>query len=145
MDVHAKDVRSYNMSRIRSKDTKPEVRVRKYLFSKGYRYRKNDSRYPGRPDIVLPKYHIIILVNGCFWHLHSGCRYASIPKTNADFWTKKLERNKRRDEEIMSQLNELGWKVLVVWQCEINGSRFVPRMEALIKQINGDTTKVDVT
>lgn len=85
MDVHSKETRSYNMSRIRSTNTKPEEIVRKYLFSKGFRYRKNDKRYPGKPDIVLPKYKTIVFVNGCFWHGHTGCRYFVIPKTNTEF------------------------------------------------------------
>ena len=140
MDIHSKETRSYNMSHIRNKDTKPETRVRKYLFSKGFRYRKNDPRYPGHPDIVLPKYKTMIFVNGCFWHMHKDCPNASIPKTNAVFWKEKLEQNRQRDERVTSQLNDLGWKVYVIWQCEIKGSKFEPRMEALIREINEDTT-----
>ena len=93
MDVHDKKTRSYNMSRIKGKNTKPEEIVRKYLFSKGFRYRKNDKRLPGTPDIVLPKYKTVIFVNGCFWHGHEGCKYFVWPKNNADFWKKKLEDN----------------------------------------------------
>lgn len=137
MDVHSKETRSYNMSHIRSKDTKPETKVRKYLFSKGLRYRKNDSRYPGRPDIVLPKYNTVIFVNGCFWHMHIGCRDFSMPRTNTDFWKKKLEKNKQRDEEVVSKLSDLGWNVITVWQCEIKGALFESRMETLIEQIKG--------
>lgn len=136
MDVHSKETRSYNMSNIRSKDTKPEAAVRKFLFSRGYRYRKNDSRYPGHPDIVLPKYKTVVFVNGCFWHMHSGCSGFSMPKTNTDFWRAKLERNKKRDEEVISQLELLGWKVIVIWQCEIKGALFEPRMKLLVEQIN---------
>lgn len=90
MDVHSKKTRSYNMSHVRSKDTGPEIMVRKYLFSKGFRYRKNDKRYPGSPDIVLPKYKTVIFVNGCFWHMHIGCRDFSMPKSNESFWKKSL-------------------------------------------------------
>ena len=106
-DVHSAKVRSYNMSRIRSKDTNPEELVRKYLFSKGFRYRKNDVRLPGMPDIVLPKYKTVIFVNGCFWHGHQGCRYFVWPKNNAEFWKKKIGENIQRDDKICSLLKEL--------------------------------------
>ena len=135
MDVHSKAVRSYNMSKVKSRDTKPEVRVRKYLFAHGFRYRKNDSRYPGRPDIVLPKYKTAIFVNGCFWHMHAGCKYSSVPKTNSGFWKQKLEQNKQRDENNITQMKDLGWNVIIIWQCEIKESAFESRMDALIKQI----------
>lgn len=118
-DVHSKEVRSYNMSRIKSKDTKPEEIVRKYLFSKGLRYRKNDRRYPGHPDIVLPKYHTIVFVHGCFWHMHEGCRYAVMPASNTEFWRTKLNRNKVRDEYVRRILEKDGWRVLVVWECQL--------------------------
>lgn len=102
------------MSRIRSKDTKPEEIVRKYLFSKGLRFRKNDRRYPGHPDVVLPKYKTVVFVNGCFWHRHEGCRYASTPATNREFWNQKFERNVERDAREQKELQEMGWKVIVV-------------------------------
>ena len=121
-DVHSAKVRSYNMSRIRSKDTKPEELVRKYLFSKGFRYRKNDVRLPGKPDIVLPKYKTVIFVNGCFWHGHQGCRYFVWPKNNAEFWEKKIGDNIQRDDKICSLLKELGWNVIVIWECELKPS-----------------------
>ncbi len=117
-DKHSAEVRSYNMSCIRGKDTKPEELVRKFLFSKGYRYRKNDARLPGKPDIVLPKYRTVIFVNGCFWH-HHDCRYFVWPKSNADFWKEKIDRNVSRDREENAKLQEMGWKVLVVWECEL--------------------------
>ena len=121
-DVHSAKVRSYNMSRIRSKDTKPEELVRKYLFSKGFRYRKNDVRLPGKPDIVLPKYKTVIFVSGCFWHGHQGCRYFVWPKNNAEFWKKKIGDNIQRDDKICSLLKELGWNVIVIWECELKPS-----------------------
>ena len=121
-DVHSAKVRSYNMSRIRSKDTKPEELVRKYLFSKGFRYRKNDVRLPGKTDIVLPKYKTVIFVNGCFWHGHQGCRYFVWPKNNAEFWKKKIGDNIQRDDKICSLLKELGWNVIVIWECELKPS-----------------------
>lgn len=118
-DVHTPEQRSYNMSRIRGKDTKPEELVRKYLFSQGFRYRKNDARLPGKPDIVLPKYKTVIFVNGCFWHAHEGCKYFVWPKNNADFWKKKIESNVMRDTKNYQLLEKLGWRVLTVWECEL--------------------------
>jgi DNA mismatch endonuclease (patch repair protein) len=97
-DIHSPLIRSYNMSRIRSKNTKPEMIVRKYLFSKGYRFRLHDKKLPGSPDIVLPKYKTIIFINGCFWHGHSGCRYFVIPKTRTQWWTDKINKNSTNDE-----------------------------------------------
>ena len=120
-DVHTPEQRSYNMSRIRGKNTKPEELVRKYLFSQGFRYRKNDARLPGKPDIVLPKYKTVIFVNGCFWHAHKGCRYFVWPKNNADFWKKKIKSNVVRDIKNHQSLQNLGWKVVVVWECELKG------------------------
>lgn len=119
MDVHDKKTRSYNMSRIKGKNTKPEELVRKYLFSQGFRYRKNDRRLPGSPDIVLPKYKTVIFVNGCFWHGHEGCKYFVWPKSNTDFWKNKIETNIARDKKKTNNLEELGWKVIVVWECEL--------------------------
>ena len=107
------------MSRIKDKNTRPEEIVRKYLFSKGFRYRKNDKRLPGTPDIVLPKYKTVIFVNGCFWHGHKDCRYFVIPKTNTDFWLNKINTNIERDKRKQEALKELGWNVIVVWECEL--------------------------
>lgn len=114
VDRISKETRSYNMSRIRGKDTKPEILVRKYLFSRGLRFRKNDKRYPGSPDIVLPKYKTIVFVHGCFWHLHEGCKYARIPKSNVDYWEKKLYRNRERDKHNQKELEKMGWNVITV-------------------------------
>ena len=122
-DVHDKKTRSYNMSRIKGKDTKPEVMVRKYLFSRGFRYRKNDRRFPGTPDIVLPKYKTCIFVNGCFWHGHENCRYFVVPKTNTDFWMNKINRNIERDKENFDALRQTGWNVIVVWECQLKKDR----------------------
>lgn len=114
--------RSWNMSRIKGKDTKIEVEVRKYLFSKGYRFRKNDKRYPGKPDIVLPKYHVAIFVHGCFWHRHEGCKDATTPKTRTEFWLEKFDKNVKNDQIKQEKLRELGWKVIVIWECELKRS-----------------------
>ena len=118
-DVHSPEVRSYNMSRIRSRNTKPEELVRKYLFSQGLRYRKNDKRLLGKPDIVLPKYKTVIFVNGCFWHMHEGCNYFVWPKSNAEFWREKIQGNSIRDQENYRQLSEMGWKIIVIWECQL--------------------------
>lgn len=119
MDVHDKETRSYNMSRIKGKNTKPEELVRKFLFSQGFRYRKNDARLPGTPDIVLPKYKTVIFVNGCFWHGHSNCKYFVVPKTNTEFWLNKIETNRQRDARKIFELQSLGWRVIVLWECQL--------------------------
>ena len=126
--------RSWNMSRIKGKDTKIEVEVRKYLFSKGYRFRKNDKRYPGKPDIVLPKYHVAIFVHGCFWHRHEGCKDATIPKTRTEFWLEKFVKNVKNDQIKQEKLRELGWKVIVIWECELK-KNFMKTMEWLEQEL----------
>lgn len=119
MDDLTEQQRHKNMQHIKSRNTKPEEVVRKYLFSQGFRYRKNDKRYPGKPDIVLPKYHTVIFINGCFWHQHNGCRYAVIPQTKTDYWIPKLKRNVERDQENYSALQADGWHVIIVWECQL--------------------------
>ena len=126
--------RSWNMSRIKGKDTKIEVEVRKYLFSKGYRFRKNDKRYPGKPDIVLPKYHVAIFVHGCFWHRHEGCKDATTPKTRTEFWLEKFDKNVKNDQIKQEMLRELGWKVIVIWECELKRS-FQETMDKVEKEL----------
>ena len=126
--------RSWNMSRIKGKDTKIEVEVRKYLFSKGYRFRKNDKRYPGKPDIVLPKYHVAIFVHGCFWHRHEGCKDATTPKTRTEFWLEKFDKNVKNDQIKQEKLRELGWKVIVIWECELKRS-FQETMDKVEKEL----------
>jgi DNA mismatch endonuclease (patch repair protein) len=118
-DVFTKEKRSEVMARIRSKDTKIEVLVRKWLFSHGYRFRKNDKRYPGKPDIVLPKYKIAIFVHGCFWHGHEDCKLATIPKTRTEFWVEKINKNLERDSANIESLRTMGWKVIILWECEL--------------------------
>ncbi len=135
VDKVSKEVRSYNMSRIRSKDTKPEILVRSYLFSKGLRFRKNDKRYPGSPDIVLPKYKTMVFVHGCFWHLHDGCKYARIPKSNVEYWEKKLYRNRERDEHNQKELEKMGWRVITVWECELKKDKREHTLEELYVKI----------
>ena len=135
MDIKSKEARSYNMSRIRNKDTKPEEIVRKYLFSCGFRYRKNDSRLPGKPDIVLPKYKTVIFVNGCFWHGHEGCRYFVWPKNNADFWKEKISGNILRDEKNIAELQKSGWRVIMVWECELKAVKRQTTLDSLVQTI----------
>lgn len=130
MDIHDKTTRSYNMSQIKGKNTKPEETVRKYLFSHGFRYRKNDGRLPGTPDIVLPKYKTVIFVNGCFWHGHEGCKYFVYPQNNAEFWKNKIKTNIERDIRKEKQLTELGWRIVTIWECQLKPKR---REETLLK------------
>ena len=137
-DVKTKESRSYNMSRIAGKDTKPEELVRKYLFSKGFRYRKNVRKLPGTPDLVLPKYRTVIFVNGCFWHGHEGCKYFVWPKSNAEFWRQKIETNISRDRRKEAQLRDMGWNVMIVWECELHPSKkqaTLERLESQLRQI----------
>ena len=134
-DVHTPEQRSYNMSRIRGKNTKPEELVRKYLFSQGFRYRKNDARFPGKPDIVLPKYKTVIFVNGCFWHAHEGCRYFIWPKSNVNFWKRKINGNVERDLRNHQLLNEQGWNVIVVWECQLKKTTINETLQHLVSQI----------
>lgn len=136
MDKFSKEKRSDIMSHVRGENTKPEEAVRTYLFSKGFRYRKNDNRYLGKPDIVLPKYHTMIFVNGCFWHQHPGCNSATLPETNRDYWKAKLQRNVERDAVQIRQLEEMGWHVIVLWECEISSkSKRKERLIALVDEI----------
>lgn len=136
MDVHDKKTRSYNMSRIRGKNTKPEELVRKYLFSQGFRYRKNDKRLPGTPDIVLPKYKTVIFVNGCFWHGHEGCKYFVWPDNNSEFWRKKITDNIERDKKNYYKLKESGWNVLIIWECQLKKDRIINTLKCLKNDIN---------
>ena len=135
MDKLSKEERSANMSKIRGISTKPEIIVRKYLFSKGLRFRNNDKRYPGKPDIVLPKYKTVVFINGCFWHCHEGCKDFSLPKSNIDFWQTKLVGNVKRDEVNYSKLKDGCWHVIVVWECELKKSLLDERLERLYKEI----------
>ncbi|MBS1730110.1 MAG: DNA mismatch endonuclease Vsr [Bacteroidetes bacterium] len=118
-DVHSREVRSYNMSRIRGKDTKPELLVRKFLFANGLRYRLYNKKLPGKADIILPRFKTVIFVHGCFWHGHDNCKYFVVPKTRTEFWLDKIEGNKKRDKENIAHLKNNGWNVLTVYECEL--------------------------
>ena len=141
MDVHNKEIRSYNMSRIKGKKTKPEEVVAKYLFANGFRYRRNVKGLPGTPDIVLKKYKTVIFVNGCFWHCHEGCKWFVLPETNAEFWKKKFDCNRERDKQNYKKLQDDGWNVIIVWECEIRHSDRKMRLETLVEEIIRQTCR----
>jgi len=123
MDVHNKTTRSYNMSRIKGKNTKPEMLVRRFLFANGFRYRLNVKTLPGKPDIVLPKYKAVIFINGCFWHGHKGCKYFVVPKTRTEWWLNKINETKNRDRNAEIQLSILGWEVINIWTCQLKSNK----------------------
>ena len=135
-DTLSQSQRSYCMSSIRGKNTKPEILVRKGLHARGFRFRLHNNKLPGSPDIVLPKYGVAIMVNGCFWHGHKGCRYATKPKSNVEFWETKIARNRHRDEVTNAHLEALGWHVITVWECELRGkAEAASKLDALVEEI----------
>ena len=134
-DVHSAEVRSYNMSRIRSRDTKPELIVRKILFSRGFRFRLHRKDLPGKPDIVLSKYKTVIFVHGCFWHGHEGCRYFVVPKSRTEWWLNKINRNKTLDEINSAKLQEMGWKVIEIFECQLKKFEIDQTMVWLLEEI----------
>ena len=136
MDKLTKERRSWNMSRIRAKDTKPEMSVRSILHRMGYRFRIHPKELPGKPDIVLPKYHTIIFVHGCFWHGHEQCKDFQPPKTRTQWWLDKINRNKEKDIENITQLKKLGWKVIVVWECELTPDRIEGSIKSIVDRLN---------
>lgn len=136
MDKLTKEQRHRCMASIRGKGTKPEILVRKYLFSRGFRYRLNHPRLPGHPDIVLRKYRSVIFVNGCFWHGHEDCKYYVLPKTNTDFWKSKIERNKARDMAEQHKLASMGWHCITVWECQLKPAVRAKTLEALAFTLN---------
>jgi DNA mismatch endonuclease (patch repair protein) len=135
----SKETISYVMSRNKSTNTKPEEIVRKYLFSRGLRYRKNDKRYPGQPDIVIPRYDTIVFVHGCFWHRHDGCPHFTMPKVRVEFWENKFKRNKQRDSQNIEKLKSFGWHVIVVWECELKPKVRNERLSTLYYEIVAKT------
>ena len=137
--------RSHCMSRIRGKNTKPEILVRKGLHARGFRFRLHNKKLPGSPDIVLPRYCVAIMINGCFWHGHKRCRYATKPKTNVEFWDAKIARNRHRDEVTTAHLEALGWHVITVWECELRGkAEAASKLDALAEEIRyaGELKKI---
>lgn len=133
-DNLSKEVRSMNMSHIRSANSRPEELVRKYLFSQGFRYRKNVRSLPGCPDIVLPKYHTVVFVNGCFWHKHDCPRFVW-PSSNEEYWHSKIQRNVERDKKNIAELWALGWNVIIVWECELKKTKKDMRLALLVTEI----------
>ena len=133
-DKLSREKRSWNMSRIRGKDTEIEIKVRKYLFSQGFRFRKNVADMPGKPDIVLPKYKTVIFIHGCYWHRHTGCKNCTTPNTNREFWLKKFEKNIQNDSKHQQELEAAGWKVLILWECEIEND-FERLMDNLVVEL----------
>jgi DNA mismatch endonuclease (patch repair protein) len=134
-DVHSEDARSFNMSRIKSKDTKPEIIVRKYLHSQGFRFRLHHVGLPGKPDIVLPRYQTVVLVHGCFWHAHDDQSCFRIPSSRTEWWQRKLGSNKARDWQQQRELSLLGWRVIVVWECELKKARRATTLNQLTEHI----------
>lgn len=135
-DVHDKQTRSYNMSQIKGKNTKPELLVRKFLFANGYRYKLHDKELPGKPDIVLPKLRTAIFVHGCFWHGHENCRFYVVPKTRTQFWLNKIEGNKQRDNENILRLVKKGWNVLSIFECELRGAKQEQTLNNILTLLN---------
>lgn len=134
-DVHNKQARSYNMSKIKGKNTKPELLVRKFLHSKGFRFRLHDSKLPGKPDLVLPKYKCVVHVNGCFWHKHKDCRYFIVPKTRTEWWMEKINRTVERDQKNEQALKSDGWHTIVVWECELKKGKRERTLHNLLEKI----------
>jgi DNA mismatch endonuclease (patch repair protein) len=140
-DVHSEKTRSFNMSMIKAKNTKPEIMVRKFLFRHGFRFRLNVKTLPGKPDIVLPKYKTVIFVNGCFWHAHEDCKYFVVPKTRTDWWLKKIERNKLLDNENRVKLKSEGWEVINIFECELKSGKKNATLSEIVKHLKG--TSID--
>lgn len=136
MDIMSKEQRRHCMYSIKGRNTKPELLVRKFLFSRGFRYRLNHSKLPGKPDIVLRKYRTCIFVNGCFWHKHEGCKYFVVPKTRTDFWLNKINRNQERDKEVKKQLAKMGLHSITIWECELKPSNKDKTLESLLDTLN---------
>lgn len=135
-DVHDKETRSYNMSQIKGKNTKPEMLVRKFLHAQGYRYRLHVKDMPGKPDIVLPKYKTVILIDGCFWHGHEGCKYYVVPKTRTDWWLNKINGNIENDKKAIKALKAQGWKIITLWECELKPPTIDKTLNSLHKKLS---------
>jgi DNA mismatch endonuclease, patch repair protein len=135
-DVHDKKTRSYNMSMIRSKNTKPEMLVRKFLHAQGFRYKLHDKKLPGKPDIVLPKYKTVIFIHGCFWHGHKDCRYFIVPKTRTEWWLNKINSNIANDTKAVKALKKDGWKIINLWECNLHSSKLNRTQSWLLRKLS---------
>jgi len=140
-DVHEQEVRSYNMSKIRSKDTKPEIIVRKFLHSKGFRYRLHDKSLPGKPDLVLKKYKTVIFIHGCYWHGHKNCKYFVVPKTRTDWWLEKINRNVANDATNFKRLKESDWNIITIWECELKPKKIENTLRNLTTKLTNGPSK----
>lgn len=134
-DVHDQVTRSYNMSKIKGVNTKPEMLVRKWLHANGFRYRLHRKDLPGKPDLTLSKHRVVVFVNGCFWHGHQDCRYFVLPKTRTDWWKNKIENTVKRDQRALNDLNTLGWRSLIVWECELKTDKRDVTLHSLLSEI----------
>jgi DNA mismatch endonuclease (patch repair protein) len=137
-DVHSKEIRSFNMSQIKGKDTKPEILVRKFLFSNGIRYRLHDKRLPGKPDMVFTKYKKVVFIHGCFWHGHENCKYFVVPKTRTVWWLNKINCNKKKDAESIDALKKQGWKVITIWECELKPNNKENKLKSVIREFKNN-------
>jgi DNA mismatch endonuclease (patch repair protein) len=135
-DVHDKKTRSYNMSRIRSKNTKPEMLVRKFLHAQGFRYKLHDKKLAGKPDIVLSKYKTVIFIHGCFWHGHKGCKYFVVPKTRTEWWLNKINSNIANDAKAAKALKKEGWKIIHLWECTLRSPKLNRTLSSLLKKLS---------
>lgn len=135
-DVHTKAQRSYNMSRIKGKDTKPEMLVRRFLHANGFRYKLHDKTLPGKPDIVLPKYKTVIFIHGCFWHGHANCKYFVVPKTRTEWWINKINGNKTNDAKALKALQKEGWKTIIIWSCQLKAQKIEKTFSKLVVHIS---------
>ena len=133
-DVHTKEQRSYNMSRIKGKDTKPEMLVRRFLHANGFRYKLHDKTLPGKPDIVLPKYKTVIFIHGCFWHGHKDCKYFVVPKTRTEWWLNKINGNIANDEKAIKALKKEGWKIIMLWECDLKPAKAERSLKKLLRR-----------
>lgn len=134
-DVHNKETRSFNMSQIKAKNTKPEMLVRKFLHANGFRYGLHNKKLPGKPDIILSKYRTIIFVNGCFWHGHSGCRSFVVPKTKTEWWLSKINGNIINDKKSIEALEHAGWQIITIWECELKPKILIHTLSQLLRQL----------
>lgn len=137
-DVHSKEIRSFNMSQIKGKDTKPEILVRKFLFANGIRYRLHDKRLPGKPDMVFPKYKKVVFIHGCFWHGHENCKYFVVPKTRTEWWLNKINSNKKKYTESVYALKKQGWKVITIWECELKPITKDKKLKSIIREFQNN-------
>lgn len=135
-DVHNEQTRSYNMSQIKSGNTKPELLVRKFLHASGFRYKLHDKTLPGKPDIVLPRYKTIIFIHGCFWHGHANCKYFKIPQTRTAWWLQKINTNKANDAKSVKALKKDGWKIITIWECRLKPASIEKTLSSLLNQLS---------